>query len=131
MFFSFLEAPEHKNLASKSTFFIINFQNFSNIKVAYDNFSHKNSTLDQFLIIFMPKIIPTKDVVKIANFMFRHDRTNKISLKMGFNLIFYYKKLLGTLKISHLLYKNKNFISRSTGIQGGENIRENQFFQCF
>ena len=125
MFFSFLEAPEHKNLASKSTFFIINFQNFSNIKVAYDNFSHKNSTLDQFLIIFMPKIIPTKDVVKIANFMFRHVRNNKIYLKMGLNLIFYYKKLLGTLKLTHLLYENKTFISRPTGIQGGQKIRKN------
>ena len=79
----------------------------------------------------MPKIIPTADVVKIADFTFRHDCTNKISLKMGFNLIFYYKKLLGTLKISHLLYKNKNFISRSTGIQGAKKLGKISFFNVF
>ena len=94
-------------------------ENFINIKDAYDNFSHKNSISCQLSQIFNPKIIRTADVVKIANFMFRHDRTNKISLKMGLNLIFYYNKLLGTLKLTHLLYKNVTFISRLTGIQGG------------
>ena len=131
MCFSLRQAQEHQKLASESTFLLINLENFINIKDAYDNFSHKNSISCQLSQIFNPKIIRTADMVKIANFMFWHDRTNKISLKMGFNLIFYYKKLLGTLKISHLLYKNKNFISRSTGIQGGQKIRENQFFQCF
>ena len=105
MFFSLLEAPEHKNLASESTFLLINLENFINTKDAYDNFSHKNSTFDQFLIIFMPKIIRTADVVKIADFTFRHVCTNKISLKVGSNLSFSKKNLLGTLKLTHLLYK--------------------------
>ena len=100
-------------------------ENFINIKDAYDNFSHKNSISGQLSQIFMPKIICTADVVKIADFTFRHDRTNKISLKMGLNLIFYYKMLLGTLKLTHLLYKNKTFISKPTGIQGGQKIRKN------
>ena len=95
------------------------------MKDAYDNFSHKNFTFDQFLIIFMPKIIRTADVVKIADFTFRHVCTNKIYLEMALNLIFYYKKLLGTLKLTHLLYKNKTFISTPTGIQGGQKIGEN------
>merc|ERR1739840_61205 len=82
------EAPEHKKRASETTFLLINLENFINTKDAYDNFSHKNSTFDQFLIIFMPKIIRTADVVKIADFTFRHVRTNKIYLKMGLNLIF-------------------------------------------
>ena len=42
MFFSLLEAPEHKNLASEATFLLINLEKFYNIKVAHDNFSHKN-----------------------------------------------------------------------------------------
>ena len=100
-------------------------ENFINTKEAYDNFSHKNSTFDQFSIIFMPKIIRTADVVKIADFTFWHVRTNKVYLKLGLNLIFYYKKLLGTLKLTHLLYKNKTFISTPTGIQGGQKIRKN------
>ena len=73
----------------------------------------------------MTKIMFTADVVKIADFTFWHDRTNKISLKMGLNLIFYYKKLLETLKLTHLLYKNKTFISKPTGIQGGQKFRKN------
>ena len=100
-------------------------ENFINIKDAYDNFSHKNSISGQLSPIFMPKIIRTADVVKIADFTFWHDRTNKISLKMGLNLIFYYKTLLGTLKLTHLLYKNKTFISKPTGIQGGQKFRKN------
>ena len=119
MFFSLLKAPEHKNLASKSTFLVINLENFINIKDVYDNFSHKNSNFDQFLIIVMPKIIRTADLVKIADFTFRHVCTNKICLKMALNLIFYYKKSLGTLKLTHLLYRKVTFISRPTGIQGG------------
>ena len=119
MFFSLLKAPEHKNLASKSTFLLINLENFIKIKDAYDNFSHKNSNFDQFLIIVMPKIIRTADMVKIADFMFRHVCTNKIYLTMALNLIFYDKKSLGILKLTHLLYKNVTFISRPTGIQGG------------
>ena len=106
-------------------------ENFIYIKDACDNFSHKNPIFGQLLQIFMPKIIRTADVVKIADFTFRHDRTNKISLKMGLNLIFYYKKLLGTLKISHLLYKNKTLISKSSGIQGGRKMRKIHFFIVF
>ena len=73
----------------------------------------------------MIKIMFTADVVKIADFKFRHVRNNKIYLKMGLNLIFYYKKFLGTLKLTHLLYKNKTFISKPIGIQGGQKIRKN------
>ena len=105
MFFSLLEAPEHKNLASESTFLLINLENFYNTKVAYDNFSHKKFIFDSFLIIFMTKIMDTAKVVKIADFTFRHVCTNKISLKVGSNLSFSKKNLLGTLKLTHLLYK--------------------------
>ena len=72
----------------------------------------------------MTKIMFTADVVKIADFKFRHVCTNKISLKVGSNLIFYYKKFLGTLKLTHLLYKNKTFISTPSGIQGGRKMRK-------
>ena len=105
MSFSLLEAPEHKNLASEATFLLINLEKFYNIKVAYDNFSHKKFIFDQFLIIFMTKIMVTAEVVKMADFRFRHVCTNKISLKVGSNLSFSYKILLGTLKLTHLLYK--------------------------
>ena len=124
MFFSFREALEHKKRASETTFLLINLENFINTKDAYDNFSHKDSTFDKFLIIFMTKIIRTADVVKIADFTLWHVRTNKIYLKMGVNLIFSYKKLLGTLKLTHLLYKNKTFISTPSGIQGGRKMRK-------
>ena len=53
----------------------------------------------------MTKIMFTADVVKIADFKFRHVCTNKISLKVGSNLSFSKKILLGTLKLTHLLYK--------------------------
>ena len=116
---------KHKKPASKSTFLLINVETFINVKDAYDNFSHKNFTFYQVLLIFVPKIIHTADMVKIADFTFQHDLTNKIYLKMGLNLIFSYKKLLGTLKLTHLLYKNKTFISKSTGIQGGKQFWKN------
>ena len=79
----------------------------------------------------MTKIMFTADVVKIADFKFRHVRNNKIYLKMGLNLIFYYKKLLGTLKLTHLLYKNKTFVSKPTGIQGAKKIGKINFFIVF
>ena len=79
----------------------------------YDNLSHKNPIFGQLLKYFMPKIMFTADMVIFANFRFRHDHSKKISLKMGLNLIFNYKKLLGTLKVTHLLYINKTFISKS------------------
>ena len=44
----------------------------------------------------MTKIIRTAEVVKIADFTFWHVRTNKISLKVGSNLSFSNKILLGT-----------------------------------
>lgn len=53
----------------------------------------------------MTKIMVTAEVVKMADFRFRHVCTNKISLKVGSNLSFSYKILLGTLKLTHLLYK--------------------------
>ena len=53
----------------------------------------------------MTKIIRTADVVKIADFTFRHVCTNKISLKVGSNLSFSNEILLGTLKLTHVLYK--------------------------
>ena len=105
MYFSLLEAPELKNLDSKATFSQINLENFYNIKVAYDNFGHKNFIFNKFLIIFMTQIRVTADMVKIADFTFWHVRTNKISLKVGSNLSFSNKILLGTLKLTHLLYK--------------------------
>ena len=46
MSFSLLEAPEHKNLASEATFLLINLEKIYNIKVAYDNFSHKKFIFD-------------------------------------------------------------------------------------
>ena len=53
----------------------------------------------------MTKIMFTAEVVKMADFTFQHVCTNKISLKMGSNLSFSNKILLGTLKLTHLLYK--------------------------
>ena len=105
MFFSFREAPEHKKRASKITFLLIKFKIFINTKDAYDNFGHKNFIFNKFLIIFMTQIMFTADVVKITDFTFRHVCTNKISLKVGSNLSFSEKNLLGTLKLTHLLYK--------------------------
>ena len=70
----------------------------------------------------------TAEVVKIADFTFWHVCTNKICLKMALNLIFYYKKSLGTLKLRHLLYRNVTFISRPTGIQGAKKLGKIDFF---
>ena len=78
----------------------------------------------------MTKIIRTADVVKIADFTFRHVCTNKISLKVGSNLSFNDKISLGTLKLTHLLYKKQNFINRTFSAKNGK-IQKNPLFIQF
>ena len=75
----------------------------------------------------MPKIIRAADVVKIADFTFRHVHTNKISLKMGSNLIFGKIFLLGALKLTYLLYKKYTFINR-TFLAKNRKIQKNPLF---
>ena len=69
--------------------------------------------------------------VKLADFRFWHVFTNKVSLKVGLNLIFYRKNLLWTLKLIHLLWKNKTFISNPSLILRGPKKPQKQFFSLF
>ena len=78
----------------------------------------------------MTKIMFTAEVVKMADFTFQHVCTNKISLKMGSNLSFSNKILLGTLKLTYLLYKKETFINR-TFLAKNRKFQKNPLFTQF
>ena len=64
--------------------------------------------------IFIGQIIFSANAVIFANFPFGYDRSNNLSLKIGQNRVFSAKISLGTLKLTHLLYKKWTFISNPT-----------------
>ena len=64
--------------------------------------------------IFMGQIIFSVNAVIFADFAFGHDRSNNMSLPMGPNWVFSAKISLGTLKLTHLLYKKWTFIINPT-----------------
>ena len=121
-------APKHKKWVFKTTFLLIKLKNLEKSKVRYAIFSHNFHIYICPWQIFMAKIIFTANVVNFANFTFRKDCSNKVSPKRGPNWFFHQKILLGTLKLTHLLCKNKTFISNSAGIQGDEKSGKNSFF---
>ena len=62
----------------------------------------------------MGQTIFSVNAVIFADFAFGHDRSNNMSLPMGPNWVFRAKISLGTLKLTHLLYKKWTFISNPT-----------------
>ena len=68
----------------------------------------------------MGQTIIFANAVIFADFAFGHDRSNNMSLPMGPNWVFRAKISLGTLKLTHLLYKKWTFICNPTWLQGAK-----------
>ena len=124
MYFCFQETPKHEKQASESTFLITNLKKFYIKKVTYFIFMHKFHLFGWPSQNCIRQTIFSANAVIFADFAFRHDRSNNMSLQMGQNWVFSAKISLGTLKWTHLFYSKWTFISNPTWIQGGQKIRK-------
>ena len=131
LLFRLQESQKHLKPGSGNTFLLIKLKNFRNSKDAHLSFSHKNPIFGPFLYFLMTKKWFSVEVVILADFRFRHVFTNKLSLKVGLNIIFYHKNLLRTLRLMHLLWKKKTFISNPNPFLGVPKTSKIGFSHCF